>query len=245
MSTHEITDAELIRYLDGELESAERSRLDARLAAAPAAAERLNTLRQSSSRIGSILSAADPNDLETQRSARAIRAQMQQARSQRSLHMSPALRAAAVIALLLGFGLAVPPVRAWMIEQVRQLVGDQPAPEALPPANTRSVETPQVAPLDITFAISSDTFSLQYNGLAGELHVWRALGAEAKAEPSANSTANLMIVPNGLRIDGESANATYRLWLPARVTVLVVRSNARAPQYHNLRETGEISVPLR
>ena len=246
MSTHEITDTELIRYLDGELESAERSQLDARLAAAPAAAERLATLRQNASRISSILGTADPNELETQRSARAIRAQLEQARSRRWLTMSPVLRAAAVIALLLGFGLAVPPVRAWMIEQVRQLVGSEPAPEVSQPARAPATQpVPQTAPLVVNFAINSDTFFLQHDAAAGELRIKRSPDATVRAEPSAGSTANLTVVPNGLRIDGGAATATYTLWLPTRVTVLAIRSGARAPQYHSLRGTVELTLQLR
>ena len=243
MNTHEITDAELIRYLDGELRGADRSELDARLAATPAAAERLAALRQRSARLAGLIGTADPNELETQRSARAIRAQVEKAeRTQRWLpRMSPALRAAAVITLLLGFGLAVPPVRAWMIEQVRQLVAAlrEPAAQPQPPAQTTpAAAQPQEAPVAIGFAVSSDTFTIIALNAQGELIVQRDTITRASAEQAANSGANLLVAPNGLRIEGGTPEAIHTLRLPERVRMVVFRRQNGVVEWLPMRVNG-------
>ncbi|MGH8436827.1 MAG: hypothetical protein ACRERX_20745 [Pseudomonas sp.] len=242
MSTHEITDAELIRYLDGELLGTDRSELDTRLAAAPAAARRLAVLRQRSARLSSLIGAADANDLETQRSARSTRAAVEQAmnRRPRVLRLSPALQAAALITLLLGFGLAVPPVRAWMIEQVLQLVeamsgsrAETLQPGEAPPADV----PPQAAPLAIQLTVTSDTFTVQVAGAAGQLVVQRDTIDQAQAEPSTLGGANLVFMRNGLRIEGGSAATVHALRLPEHVRVLVLRRAGRV-EVHPLAGPG-------
>src|SRR5262245_48963579 len=104
--TNPITDAELIRYLDGELDAGTRSALDRRLASAPEAAARLEALRRRSRAMSQFIRSANPSGPATRASADAIRPLMTQPPR---ANWTPLLKIAAVIAVLL-VGVAVPPV---------------------------------------------------------------------------------------------------------------------------------------
>ncbi|MBI4520571.1 MAG: hypothetical protein HY701_07015 [Gemmatimonadetes bacterium] len=246
-------DAELIRYLDGELEDAESEALSARLAAEPVLSERLDTLRRRAARLSALLAEADPTDIEVHRSATAILAALRESSRQRAVpaarqpwfRRAPvAMRIAAAITLLLGLALAVPPARAWVVERVRDVAealgltsAAAPVPEASPDV---SAAQPVGAEVGVTFAVRPGTFEVQVSQPVGTLILRRGEGATGSAEASGVPGVSFVVLPGGLRIEGPaSASATYLVTLPAEVTNVRVRIGDGLSVLHALPAGGD------
>ena len=217
--TSPITDAELIRYLDGELDAGTRSALDQRLASAPEAAARLETLRRRSRAMSQLMRAANPSGPATRASADAIRPQMT---LRPRMQWESYLRTAAVIAILL-VGFAVPPVRAWLLARLlsasRVFSGETSTPmPSLEPASRPAPSTS--SDVVYNFTVTADTFDLEVTQKAGTLVVKRSDDGSASAEARAAGTS-FLVLPRGLRIEGPAnAQALYTVAMPARVQVL-------------------------
>jgi hypothetical protein len=211
MDGTEMTDADLIRYLDGEphgdIARETRARLD--------------LWRRRTERLSSFLGELDPSEAQTQASAAAVRPLM--ARRMRS---TPAiLKIAAAIVLLLGLALVVPPARAWMLERgrtVAEALGLVARPST-PAAPTPAPSAPETAAVRVSFPVSLDTFDIAATPATGQLivrHNSETLGtAEAVGAPGSSFT-----VLRGLRIEGgSSTQAIYTITLPAHVIAVRVR----------------------
>lgn len=134
-----VTDADLIRYLDGEQDDAERARIEAALAGDPALAVRLEQLRRRGQSLKPLLEATDPRPQESVRPARppasagpdvidlnAAWAAQQGVEPHvvRPYRPLPGwVRAAAILAFLLAGSLLVPPVRAWLAGVLASVLG--------------------------------------------------------------------------------------------------------------------------
>jgi hypothetical protein len=231
--TNPITDAELIRYLDGELDAGTRSALDQRLASAPEAAARLATLRRRSRALSQLMRAANPSGPATRASADAIRPQMVQRQQSPWI---PLLRIAAVIAVLL-IGIAVPPVRAWLVAHLpgSKQTSTSNNPSGSTSASASNAATSPTADVVYNFTVTADTFDLEVTQSAGTLVVSRSAGGSASAEANAAGTS-FLVLPRGLRIEGPaSAGAQYTIALPARVHVLRL-SRPNGVSLHQLRD---------
>ena len=240
-----MTDAELVRYLDGEIEGAPRAALEARIAAAPDAAARLDTLRRRSARLSALLAELDPSVEEVQQSAAVIRPTVAAGaeRSRRWLPGPAVLRWAAAVALLLGAALAVPPARAWMIERVRNAAGalgllhTAPEPAVKMPTGA-APDAAQAASVRVTFEVRADTFEIVAPP-RGRLVLRRGTGPSGSAETSGAPGADLVVLPTGLLIEGATTDdARYDVELPASVAAVRVRAGAAAV-LHALPPTGE------
>jgi hypothetical protein len=216
MDGTEMTDADLIRYLDSESHGE----------VSPEANTRLDLLRRRRERLSSFLVELDPGEAQMQASAAAIRPLI----TRRVRHTPAVLKIAAAIILLLGLALAVPPARAWMLERgraVAQAVGFVAGPSK-PTAPTPAPSAAETAAVRISFPVSADTFEIAATPAAGQLIVRSSsetLGAaEAVAAPGSSFT-----VLRGLRIEGPaSAAASYAITLPARVIAVRVRGQVYA-----------------
>jgi anti-sigma factor RsiW len=240
-----ITDLELVRHMDGELEPSERSALDSRLANTPHAADRLEQLRRRSRNMSALLRTGDASGADTRRSADAIRPTM----SARAVRFGwpPYLKAAAAVALLLTAAFAVPPARAWLLARLLdagRAVGlvAPPTPAAVSaPPKPAVVSTAEVS---YSFSVSSDTFAVEMTQNAGELVVQRSGADSATAEAAGASGASFLLLPRGLRIEGPAAQAAvYTITLPERVSVLRLQRGA-AVSWHSLRLDQPLRVDL-
>jgi len=241
-----VTDAELVRYLDGEIEGAPRAALEARIAAAPDTAARLDTLRRRSARLSALLAELDPSAADVQQSAEAIRpATAAGARPSRGWLPGPAsLRWAAAVALLLGAALAVPPARAWMVERARDaaealgLLDTAPEPAVEAPTGA-APDAIQAAPVRVTFEVRADTFEIEAPP-RGRLIVRRGAGPTGSAESAGAPGVDLVVLPTGLRIEGTTTDdARYDVALPASVAAVRVRAGAGAALLRALPAAGE------
>lgn len=212
MDGTEMTDADLIRYLDGEPHGDVSAEANARL----------DLMRRRTERLSSFLAELDPGEAQTQASAAAIRPLMT-----RRIRNTPAiLKIAAAIVLLLGLAWAVPPARAWMLERgraVAEALGFVARPST-PAAHAPAPSVPETAAVRVSFAVSTDTFDIAATPAAGQLvirHNSETLGtAEAVGAPGSSFT-----ILRGLRIEGPaSAAATYTITLPAHVIAVRVHS---------------------
>ncbi|HEX7090624.1 MAG TPA: hypothetical protein VF192_10860, partial [Longimicrobiales bacterium] len=240
-----MTDAELVRYLDGEIEGAPRAALEARIAAAPDAAARLDTLRRRSARLSALLADLDPPLEEVQQSAAAIRPMVAAgaARARGWLPGPALLRWAAAVALLLGAALAVPPARAWMIQRVRDaaealgLLDTAPEPAVETPAGA-APDALQAASVRVTFEVHVDTFEIEAPP-RGRLVVHRGPRASGSAEAAGVPGVAFVVLPTGLRIEGPATDdARYDVALPASVAAVRIRAGD-ATLLHALPPAGE------
>ena len=219
----EITDAELVHYLDGELEGNRRAALEARIAAAPLAAERLETLSRRTARLSGFLTELDPPAARTAASAAALRARLPAG----PLHARPwwqhasLARGVAAAAVVAGLILIVPPARAWMVERARDVAAALGFLPTEPPA-----EAPPSAPLGadlaVSFAVEAAGFDVHVPDPAGVLVVRQGTDAVGTAEASGGGS--FVILPEGIRVEDAAAGAVYQLTLPSTVTTVSVRS---------------------
>jgi hypothetical protein len=255
-SMNDITDTQLLEYLDGQLTDAEKAAMDARITSAPEVAARLEMLRRRTARLTMLLADVSPNATHVQRSGELIRPQITQTRSRmlRIAAWSPGLKAAAAVALLLGLALAVAPVRAWILERTRdaaQALGmtrNEPAVNTAPPV-TPAVPAiaPQEADVRITFAVTRDTFNVELPQGSGTLIVRRLDNVTGTAEAFGVPGASFIVLPGSLRIEGPAAtaNAVYELTLPMRVRAVRLRRADSSDSVHLLHGAGQdLSIDL-
>ncbi len=190
-----LSDDELVRLLDGQLEARERPRVESHSARCDACGARLRRLRRRSARLTGILLASDPEappaparapdelTLRRMRRARGIAAPR------------PWLRAAAVAGLLLAAGVVASPLRAVVAEWLRtqwERVAAPDAPGAAPAAEAPAAPAGQpAAGARVQFTPRGATFTLEVAvpQADGAVEVRRAAGPSATAEQTGRRRA--------------------------------------------------------
>ena len=236
LTEEHLADEHFVRLLDGQLEAAERPRVEGHAARCEACGARLRQLRRRSARLTGILLASDPqappapahapDELALRRTRRAGSA-VPAAR--------PWLRAAAAVALLLAAGLAASPRRAVVADWLRAQWARIAAPDArdAAPAMEAPTAAPEVAESGarVQFTPQGAAFTLEVAApqAAGAVEVRRAAGASATAEQTGGGAqAELLVLPAGVRIrNAPGATADYRVTVPASVRTVRVRVGER------------------
>ena len=238
-----MTDAELIRYIDGELDERSRADLEARVAAVPAAAERLRVLRDRSARLGPLLRAADPSAAEMQASARAIRDSVMTSTATR--RPSVLLRAAVLAAVVIGAAMLVEPVRAWVLERARAVAEAVGLVEAAPGAPTDV--TPEATPAwSFSVPWEQPVLELDAGSARGTLVVRRSAADGVRLESTDATTTDVLITPGGLRLAGGTETpAVYTLTVGPSISELRLRSAGAVRTIPLEPQMAEVTVPLR
>ena len=250
-------DADLVRYLDGELSAEERARVEAHLATDAALADRFAALKRRSTRLGALLAAVAPSAAETAaadptRATRPAR-HPEQRRVGRPVAWRPGAQSgwlkAAIVIIAISLGaVLVPPVRAWIVHQLQRLAPTQAAaPPAVAPATG-----PQLEPgvLDLEFDVGpSATFeiTIEREQAGGELRIRSADAERASATRTGGDGAEEMLVSSGgLKISNvETSTASYEVVMPARVRRVVVRVGSRPELVIELDGSGSSrTVPI-
>ena len=241
MSDH-INDAELIRYLDGELTAVDRAAIDA----SPEATARLNELRKRSARMTALLQTANPDANEVKHSAERILPQIHNVKRQR-LSMSVPMRVAAAVALLLGFGMVIPPVRA----QIVDLVGQAAATVGLTRESTETAEPVTPAPaqpvtpaVSVRFDVTADTFDITHALTAGTLVIqhWDEIRGLAEAT---SADAEFLVASRGVRImNATTTDAIYTIKLPARANTVRIQSTGKPTRFVVLSSPQPVRINL-
>ncbi|MBR9989510.1 MAG: hypothetical protein KFH98_07130 [Gemmatimonadetes bacterium] len=246
-----VSDALLMQYMHDELGPVERARLEEELARTPAVADRLHVLKQRTRRLSALLDSMNPTQQEVQASAEAIRptviadgagshAETTVAAADIVTHTSwwrqpaPALRAAAVVTVLLGGVLLVEPVRAWVLDQVRTAAESVGLISAAP-----VVETPvtPVAPatgadLRLSFPWSSIVFEISAGSAAGRIVAAAGTDVQVTVEVAGSAGTTLMVTPAGIRIEGASdPEAVFTITLPPVVQTLRLNHDGRIVEH--------------
>ena len=240
-----LADAELIRYLDGELDALGRARVERRIADDPAAARRLETLRRRGRRMRELLAAADAPALGNGRSPHGpeFPAESAGAADARPAPVIPLnarapgretgtagrrrfLRAAVVLLALAATALLAPPVRALIAEGLARLAaafGEEPAVPAA--TGTAPTADGSAGARDAEFGAAFDVAAAEFRievatgQAAGTLTVRPGAGERGSAAIDGPAGQAELVVSDGvLRIrNGEDATASYVVALPATV----------------------------
>jgi hypothetical protein len=223
-----VNDAVLVRLMDGELDAAERGRLERALQADPTVAQRLALLerraRRFSARLleldGAMPPAPTPGVLPIRMTPR----------RRPAAAANPWLRAAAIAAVGLGVVLGAEPLRAWLASGWERLTGT-PGAHAPAPALTDAPSAAGGAIL--SFHVASDRFTIDVASrqLAGSLIIERHAGNAVTAEIlTAGARENLVVLPAALRIENsDRSTAEYRVTVPDRLRAVRVTLPGRQP----------------
>lgn len=227
-------DGDLMRYLDHECDPIEREDIRRHVEGCERCAELLGQFEGYSERLAALLpeldSAPPAGAIEeillgaaagARRLERTVDAPPPRARNaRRSL-----ARAAAIAFALLGLGMTVSPVRAWLVERFsavqEALLTSQPAVQetALTP-QPQSPSTVSFAPAPGAFFI--DIVAAQESGML-TLTVQQGRVASAQVR-GAVTDEGLLVLPDRLRITNSSTSAAdYAVTLPSQLTKITLR----------------------
>ena len=214
----------LLRHMDGELEPAESAAVEAHLAACGRCRAELDEMARLAGRVSSALQLIDV----------APRVDRERAGEQRAAppawHRSAIWRAAAAIALVAGFALAIAPVRAWIAE--RMGLGDaRIATESPAPGEAPATAPDGSAGVRVAFVPTGDRFRILLAApqAQGALHLAAAAGDTASGEIVGADDADLLVLPDGLGIRNQPfATADYRVAVPRHIATVEVQVAGRA-----------------
>ena len=220
-----LTDDVLVRRADGELGDGETERVGRHLAGCARCRGTLAELEALSRQFSRAVALVDP---PASRLTGGTAPSTARAPSRRP-GLAPFWRAAAVIALLAGLALAIPPVRAWMAERLgltTERVGEAPGDEVATPA------APAGGALRIAFLHEGHRFVVRVSvaQAAGRLTLTAVAGDSVVAEVggAGGDPAELLVLPDGLGIRNHpSSRADYEVVVPLRMSEVEVRIGDR------------------
>jgi hypothetical protein len=213
----------LLRRMDGELELAESAGVEAHLAACGRCRAELDEMAAVAGRVSSALRLIDVAPQIGREPARERRA------AAPPWHRSAIWRAAAVIALVAGLGLAIAPIRAWVAERLG-LAGDRNATTESPTADPPATAPTGGSSVRVAFVPAGDRFRilLATPQVEGALHLAAAPGDTASGEIVGADGADLLVLPDGLGIRNHPfSTAEYRVAVPRRIASVVVEIAGR------------------
>lgn len=230
MEAH-LPDGELVRLLDGELEAGERTRAEEHIVECPECRARLHTLKRRSTRLTALLSESDWEAPPMPRVEAKLR-EIEHTREPRAAareSRTPWLRAAAIIAVLLGAGLFATPLPAtiasWVAEQWVELT----SPRLTAPTSVgETVSVQEAGQTRVQFAPEGAELTLEFaTRQAGGAVTLRSADVElvsAAVVSSGGAGADLLVLPAGLRIQNTAGStAEYTVVVPRRVRGVRVR----------------------
>jgi hypothetical protein len=226
-----LTEAEIIRALDRQLEPTESVRVETHLQGCDACRTQLDRAGLRTHRLADLLRATDyelppialpqpdPNviDLAANRAQRGPRSGW--------LPQQPWLRAAAGIVLLLAAVFSITPVRAAIVEWARTQWGRNAGTDTAPPAPPRApAAAPAPAGPRIEFSPASTEFRLELMqpDVQAKVSVRRAAGDQAIVEAS-SPDAEPIVLTDGVRVNNQGTVAvTYTVELPVSVRTMIL-----------------------
>jgi hypothetical protein len=228
-------DADLVRYLDGELDAAARARVEAAVAADAEVAARLETLRRRGKRLRRMLERTDP-------AAPAARSQPAEAVK---LARSPAptlMRAAAVLLVVIGIVSLVPPLRAWIVDQWQRIA---PSANTAAPGEPPLLRTPDTVSIAFPTTYQSFDFELIARQETGTIRIRVADVEQVAAEMyTRTNTEEFFKFPGGLRVVNTATSvADYDIVIPSGVRIVRLTVAAeRIAEYSTRPDEGKERV---
>jgi hypothetical protein len=226
-----LTDAELLRILDGEPLLSTAPDVTSHLAACAACAARADLLRDRRRRLAKLLAESDVPVPALPALPAADELLARARRRRRSSHARPAVRAAAVL-LLAGTLAAQPAVRRWVGAQWHRVTGSArtaglpEVPAVVPnPAEGTTPGTglafePGAGPFTIRFDTRPSAGTLTVVGVEGG-------GTRATVERVSGANLELLVTPHGLHVrNAGGAAASYLVRVPRSVGRVYLRFGA-------------------
>ncbi|HEY2824061.1 MAG TPA: zf-HC2 domain-containing protein [Gemmatimonadales bacterium] len=221
--TH-VTEGDLVRLMDGECETEERSALERHVDGCAACDIQLRGLRESAAVVREALPWLD---IELRSAPR----------------LTQRRRALAAALVLVGVATAVSPVRAWIVEQGRALwsaLGRPSQAAPLPPGPSVVARAGRSA--GVSFVPQGNTFTVEVSShqAAGSL----ALSFQARDTASATLAGDteqesFLVLPSALRIaTTPRSTATYGIVLPSRLRSVAVTIDGGTPVLIPVTTTG-------
>jgi hypothetical protein len=137
------------------------------------------------------------------------------------------LKAAAVVLLIAGAAALASPVRARVLDWIRDAFLTPASAPAVAPADAASAGHASVEFLPVGHELNLEVVDAE---AGGELRIGMNDGRAVVARTlNATSTVELLVLPAGLRIVNTAAHATYDISVPAQVTRIRVQIGQEAP----------------
>jgi hypothetical protein len=222
-----LADGDILRFNDGACDWDERIRIERHLAECAVCCETSQLFEAASNELGLIL-----DELDVEPAADARERVLAAAKKARRSHEYPdarrwrggSLRAAAILVVVIGAGMWVPPVRAWVFEFLgasQQAQGNSlAAPEVVAPP-------PPPVSSTISFLPTSPTFGVEIAARQNEGSLVLRAGQSASASARVTGrgpTDAFLVTGDGIHLDNsEVSAATYNVTVPATLSRVRVR----------------------
>jgi hypothetical protein len=227
-----LEEGDLIRYLDGEMTTEERSHTAAHLLACARCQQEMEAVRGERESFGELVAGLEVPAMDASRRASSLAA-IQRAAAARTT--TPAvrdrrrsryamLRAAAVASVLVVSAAAVSPVRA-VVMDIWSSITDRVERVARTAPETTPAETMVLSNATIGFVPTGDVFLLEVATLQAEGALVLGVGQGSSVTANAVGDAvDIVVLPSGLRIQNRpDAGANYAVNLPPHLREVRVR----------------------
>ena len=225
--------ADLVRLMDGELSAPEAAAVVEHLSRCAECASRQDLLRRQATAISQLLRSAD-----LPAPATSLRVTVMPATPRRWA----SVRAAAVIALLIGGAVAVPPVRAWIANVARvawaRVTGESTRVEPRP-GGTGTTEAGAVS-----FVPAGVALTIRVPARAGARLILETVEGNRVTAVGINGHAvpGLVVLPEELRLGLPSDSSDYLVRIPAGLTGVRVMVGIEKPRTVRPGLVGERTV---
>ena len=211
-------DVELVQLMDGELPDETSASVRAHIDGCCSCRERIEELEGISGWFHSTVeetdSAIEVDEMARARALSAVRIAARNKTERQPLVPQGWFRAAAAILLIIGGGLSVSPLRAWLLDP-----GGEEAVQAPVVAAPVQAAAPADAGARLSFrpVTASFTIELANPQTVGTVTIGRSPTGQASAQIiGGTEQESVMILPSGLRIENApESTASYRILLPA------------------------------
>ena len=251
-----VPDGVLIRWIDGELDAPDRDRLEQHLAECERCAGRSEALRRRSARLSSLLAATAPAvpawvPPHPEAAVLPLDAARQRRTRSHAQNHAPLLRAAAGVILLLGLGLGVSPVRAWVAHWVGERWGEATTMlgRGTPAGRPDPVGSEAAAATRLRFIPKGREIMIQLASpqSGGSLLLLPHDGADVTVEVERGGGEDVLLLADAVEIRNTPASvAVYRVRLPAALERVEVRvgSSPQTVVPANLDPVAGLRIPL-
>lgn len=223
-----VADDVLVRIIDHEMSAPEHAHAHSHLQTCSVCTERLATVERRTHSLSALLQLADPGMPLMQPPSASNTRLPRPLRASRRYSAVPAwLKAAAIVLLIAGAAVMASPLRARVLDWIRDAFRPPPSVPAVMPADPASADHASVEFLPVGNELNLEIVDAETGGelrirlIDGRAVVARALDATGAVE--------LLVLPAGLRIVNTAARAMYDVSVPAQITRIRVQIGQEAP----------------
>ena len=248
-------DADLLRYIDGELSRVDAQVVQEHLPRCADCQQTVDFFSASTSEVEMFLRDVSIPVIAAPFVAPQVRtpqlAVISKSKGVRPWYARTSLRAALVVFGIGGATLAVSPVRGWVVDLIRNVIQSTDSQPDVPSEVQPPVTSEQLSTSSVAFVPERQRFEIsvaQHQG-EGVLTIVAVNGTQARGSIVGSSAADaLMVTGSGLSIQNSSGSqSSYRVQLPPSVRQIVIRISNNYPVQISRNEVvraGETTVSL-